>query len=87
MPRSVRCCANLGRQLADIVVRPTSKEEIATVVRAAVRHRLPLTARGGGTANYGQSVPSKGGVVVDMTGFHRRHRDTRGLGPAPGPAP
>jgi len=60
---------SLGGRRAEVVVRPVSKEEIATVTRAAVRHRLPLTARGGGTANYGQSVPSNGGVLVDMTGF------------------
>jgi FAD/FMN-containing dehydrogenase len=60
---------SIGRPQADVVVRPVSKEEMAVVVRAAVKHRLPLTARGGGTANYGQSVPSRGGVVVDMTGF------------------
>jgi FAD/FMN-containing dehydrogenase len=60
---------SLGQPKADVVVRPVSKEEIAALVRAAVKHRLPLTARGGGTANYGQSVPSKGGVLVDMTGY------------------
>jgi FAD/FMN-containing dehydrogenase len=60
---------SLGHPRADVVVRPVSKEEIAALLRAAVKHRLPLTARGGGTANYGQSVPSKGGVLVDMTGY------------------
>src|SRR5262249_28766234 len=38
---------------------------------AAVKHRIPLTVRGGGTGNYGQSVPLKGGVLVDMTGFNK----------------
>src|SRR5262249_38895388 len=57
--------------LADVVVQPRSEEEIAAVVVAAVRHRIPLTVRGGGTGNYGQSVPLKGGVLVDMTGFNK----------------
>jgi FAD/FMN-containing dehydrogenase len=35
----------------------------------AVRHRIPVTPRGGGTANYGQSVPLKGGIVLDMAGY------------------
>src|SRR5438034_8849996 len=57
--------------LADVVVQPRSEEEIAAVVVAAVKHRIPLTVRGGGTGNYGQSVPLKGGVLVDMTGLDR----------------
>src|SRR5262249_7061200 len=57
--------------LADVVVQPRSEEEIAAVVVAAVRHRIPLTVRGGGTGNYGQSVPLKGGVLVDMTGLNK----------------
>ena len=60
--------------MADVVVQPRSEEEIAAVVAAAVRHRIPLTIRGGGTGNYGQSVPLKGGVLVDMTGFNKVSR-------------
>src|SRR5262245_22781648 len=57
--------------LADVVVQPRSEEEIAAVVVAAIKYRIPLTVRGGGTGNYGQSVPLKGGVLVDMTGFNK----------------
>src|SRR5438105_1221409 len=57
--------------MAEVVVAPRSEEEIAAVVTAAVEHRIPLTLRGGGTGNYGQSVPLKGGVLVDMTGFNK----------------
>ena len=57
--------------MADVVVQPQSEEEIAAVVTAAVKHRIPLTVRGGGTGNYGQSVPLKGGVLLDMTGFNK----------------
>jgi FAD/FMN-containing dehydrogenase len=53
--------------MADVVVQPQSEDEIAAVVTAAAKHRMPLTLRGGGTGNYGQSVPVKGGVLLDMT--------------------
>ena len=52
--------------LADVVVQPKSEDEIAAVVTAAVKHRMPLTLRGGGTGNYGQSVPLKGGVPMGL---------------------
>jgi FAD/FMN-containing dehydrogenase len=57
--------------MADVVVQPRSEEEIAAVIAAAVKYRIPITVRGGGTGNYGQSVPLKGGVLVDMTGFNK----------------
>lgn len=59
----------LAGQTADVVVSPRSESEISCVISAAVRHRLPLTARGGGTANYGQSEPLSGGILLDTTSF------------------
>src|SRR5258706_15122172 len=54
--------------MADVGVQPRSEEDIAAVVTAAVRHRIPLTIRGGGTGNYGQSGPLQGGGLPDSTG-------------------
>lgn len=63
----------LKRQLegkrADIVVKPRAEEEIRALVAACVRLRLPITLRGSGTGNYGQTTPLAGGVVIDMTGY------------------
>ncbi|SEB25746.1 FAD-binding oxidoreductase [Variovorax sp. YR216] len=56
---------------ADIVVLPATEEEVVRVAGAAARHRLHLTIRGGGTGNYGQAVPLRGGVVLDMTHLNR----------------
>lgn len=56
---------------ADIVVLPTSEEEVVRVAAAAARHRLHVTVRGGGTGNYGQAVPLQGGVVLDTTRMDR----------------
>ncbi|HVA12105.1 MAG TPA: FAD-binding oxidoreductase [Stellaceae bacterium] len=57
--------------VADVIVSPRSEEEIRSVVVAAVKHNIPLTLRGGGTGNYGQSVPLHGGILVDMTRFNQ----------------
>jgi FAD/FMN-containing dehydrogenase len=51
---------------ADAVVTPRSEEEVVRVLAAAYRHDVPVTARGGGTGNYGQAMPLKGGIVLDL---------------------
>ncbi|MFP7761067.1 FAD-binding oxidoreductase [Marisediminicola sp. LYQ85] len=53
--------------LADIVAFPTSAEQIAEVVAAAVRHGVGITPRGKGTGNYGQGIPLQGGLVLDLS--------------------
>ena len=60
---------DLAGNLADIVVSPRTTEEVIDAVAIAVKHRIPITARGGGTANYGQSVPLQGGVLLDMMDY------------------
>ena len=61
----------LNRQLrgcsAEAVISPRNEAEVIRVVAACFRHKVPITARGGGTGNYGQAVPLQGGVVLDMT--------------------
>ena len=55
----------LGR--AQLVAFPTTAEQIAEVVGAAVRHGVPITPRGKGTGNYGQGIPMSGGLVLDTS--------------------
>lgn len=50
----------------DAVVQPASLDELERVVAVGVRRRVPITVRGAGTGNYGQSVPLYGGILVDM---------------------
>ena len=65
----------LKRQLADkradIAVRPRTEEEIRQVVGACAREAIPITLRGSGTGNYGQSTPLHGGVILDLSGLNR----------------
>ena len=61
----------LNRQLrgysAQAVISPRSEADVVRVAAACFRHQVPVTARGGGTGNYGQAVPLHGGVILDMT--------------------
>ena len=52
---------------ADLVLRPINEAEVLAIARSAVKHKIPITVRGSGTGNYGQSVPLDGGIVLDMT--------------------
>ena len=59
--------AELAGKNADVIVQPRDEADVIRVARACARHRVPLTARGGGTGNYGQAVPLAGGAVLDLT--------------------
>ena len=61
----------LRDKTADLIVRPRDRDEVARVASAAARHRVPLIARGGGTANFGQGIPLQGGAILDMTALDR----------------
>jgi FAD/FMN-containing dehydrogenase len=56
----------LDGKVADLVVQPENIAEIQNVLRYCHAHNIPVTARGAGTGNYGQAVPLKGGVVLDL---------------------
>ena len=55
----------------EVIVRPTTEEQVIRVAAACARHRVKVTVRGGGTGNYGQCVPLEGGVILDITGLNR----------------
>lgn len=52
---------------ADAVVTVQDEAEIVRVLREAYRHDVPVTVRGAGTGNYGQAMPLKGGIVLDLS--------------------
>ncbi|MDB5817769.1 MAG: FAD-binding protein [Rhizobacter sp.] len=61
---------DLDGKVADVAVRPRTEEEIRLVVAACARDGIPITLRGSGTGNYGQSIPLHGGVVLDLSGYN-----------------
>ena len=72
----------LGDKRADIVVRPRTEDEVKAVVGACARADIPITVRGSGTGNYGQSVPLFGGVVLDMSAYNAFGFAREGVGRA-----
>jgi FAD/FMN-containing dehydrogenase/Fe-S oxidoreductase len=52
------------------VVLPANEQDVVAVVRACVRHRVPLTARGGGTSQAGQPIGA--GLVLDCSRHFNR---------------
>ncbi|WP_344073216.1 FAD-binding oxidoreductase [Microbacterium sediminicola] len=52
---------------AELVAFPTEAEQVGHVVAAAVELDIPVTPRGKGTGNYGQGIPSHGGLVLDFS--------------------
>ncbi len=54
-------------QLADLVARPRSTDDVAAVARACDLGRVPLTVAGGRSGVCAAATPAFGGVVLDMT--------------------
>lgn len=57
--------------IADAVVTPADVGQLRAIVALAVRHDTPMTLRGGGTTNFGQSLPLHGGIVIDVRKLDR----------------
>jgi alkyldihydroxyacetonephosphate synthase len=55
---------------AACVVRPRSTAEVATAVRTAQQHGVPIVPYGGGSGVLGGSVPTTGSVVIDLTAMN-----------------
>src|SRR5215210_6329307 len=45
----------------DVVVRPRTEEDVATVVAIGHEHRVPVVAWGGGSGTQGGALPIRGG--------------------------
>jgi glycolate oxidase len=57
--------------LPDIVVLPSTVEQISAIMKLANENLIPVTPRGGGTNVSGGSIPIKGGIVLCTTKMNR----------------
>jgi FAD/FMN-containing dehydrogenase len=56
----------LDDKTAEAVVQPVSVDEVVATLACCYARKIPVTARGAGTGNYGQAIPLFGGVVLDL---------------------
>jgi glycolate oxidase len=63
--------ASIHHRTPDIVVRPTTAEQVSAIVKVANRTLTPVVPRGAGTAMCGHAVPLKGGIILDLTAMNK----------------
>lgn len=61
--------SQLNEFYPDVVVCPMNTEEVQKIMRYAYKHGIPVTPRGAGSGQTGGSVPVKGGIVLDLSGW------------------
>ena len=62
-----------SERVPDVVVMPTSTEQVAAVVRIANDLRIPVVPRDGGTGLTDGAVPMRRGIVVDVKKMNQIH--------------
>jgi len=55
----------------DVVVLPTTAEQVSQILKLADENKIPVTPRGAGTNVSGGSVPIKGGIVLCTTRMNK----------------
>ncbi|MFX1560919.1 MAG: FAD-binding oxidoreductase [Promethearchaeota archaeon] len=52
---------------AEAVAQPTTTEVVSNLLKYCKEHNIPVVPRGHGTSGYGGALPTRGGLVVEMT--------------------
>ena len=63
--------SDLPPSLPEVVVRASSTEDVLSVVELCRTRRVPLVPRGAGSSLEGNPIPSRGGVVLDLSAMNR----------------
>ncbi len=69
---------DLLRTKADAVAQPTSTEIVSRILKYCMDKRIPVIPRGHGTSGYGGVVPTRRGLVLEMTRMNEIHSIDKG---------
>lgn len=61
----------LGKTVPAAVVKAMSEEDVIKLMRWAHKNDIPVVPRASATSGYGGVIPTRGGVVLDLTSLHR----------------
>ncbi|MDR2745209.1 MAG: FAD-binding oxidoreductase [Desulfovibrio sp.] len=68
MPRALMA---LVKHTPDIVVAAQNVNDVRQALVFAAKHGIPVTPRGQASSGYGGAIPSKGGMVLDLSNMNR----------------
>lgn len=57
--------------MPDVVVKPSSAEEVSAIMKLAYEENIPVTPRGAGTGLSGGAVPIFGGIILSVENMNR----------------
>jgi len=63
--------ASVERALPDLVVFPSTTQQVSEIVKLASRKEIPIVPRGAGTGISGGAIPVEGGIMVSFTKMNR----------------
>ncbi|MFX1580428.1 MAG: FAD-binding oxidoreductase, partial [Promethearchaeota archaeon] len=58
---------------ADAVAQPTTAEVVSNLLKYCRQNSIPVVPRGHGTSGYGGALPTRGGIVLEMTRMNEIH--------------
>jgi FAD/FMN-containing dehydrogenase len=62
---------------AEAVAQPTTTEVVSNLLKYCKQRNIPVVPRGHGTSGYGGALPTRGGLVIEMTRLNEIHHIDR----------
>lgn len=61
----------IGKTQPAAIVRITSEDDVIKLMKFANKYEIPIVPRAGATSGYGGIIPTKGGIVADITPLNK----------------